>query len=124
MTVGIPRAMLRKAPCAGCWGHATSPQQEGADPATGQNTLRLPKCALGTPSQCKPLESHDLVTKARVHQPARRGGSYGEDDEALHALAVGGAAWRNRASGGSGNRGDTRCHVEGQNRRGYLRPPD
>src|SRR5215467_5129956 len=36
---------------------------------------------------------------------------YGEDDEALHAIAVGGAAWRNRPHGGSGNRGDTRRHV-------------
>src|SRR5262245_55809597 len=26
---------------------------------------------------------------------------YGEDDEALHAIAVGGAAWRNRPHGGS-----------------------
>src|SRR5262249_16069685 len=49
---------------------------------------------------------------------------YGEDDDALHALAGGGAAWRNRPLGGSGNRGDTRYHLGGQNRRGYLRPPD
>src|SRR5215831_8166166 len=55
--------------------HRTPPQQEGAVPATGQNTLRLLKCALSAPSQRKPLESHDLVTTPRVHHAARwRGG--------------------------------------------------
>src|SRR5215471_20792476 len=54
--------------------HVAPPQHEGAVPATGQNTLRLPKCALSAPSQRKPLESHDLVTTARVHHDARRRG--------------------------------------------------
>src|SRR5215831_3568014 len=54
--------------------HRTPPQQEGAVPATGQNTLRLPKCALSAPSQRKPLESHDLVTTPRVHHASRRRG--------------------------------------------------
>src|SRR5262249_35191563 len=49
---------------------ARPPQHEGAVPATGQNTLRLPKCALSAPSQRKPLESHDLVTTPRVHHAA------------------------------------------------------
>src|SRR5215510_16072117 len=64
---GAPRKLI--AP-----NHAAPPQQEGAVPATGQNTLRLPKCALSAPSQGKPLESHDLVTTPRVHHAARRRG--------------------------------------------------
>src|SRR5262245_35808014 len=62
---GAPRKLI--AP-----NHAAPPQQEGAVPATGQNTLRLPKCALSAPSQRKPLESHDLVTTPRVHHACRR----------------------------------------------------
>jgi hypothetical protein len=45
---------------------------------------------------------------------------YGEHDEELHAIAVGGAAWRNRPWGGSGSRGDTRRHVGNKSRRGEL----
>src|SRR6516165_3976001 len=67
--------------------HAAPPQQEGAVPATGQNTLRLPKCVLSAPSQRKPLESHDLVTTARVHHTARRRGG----------VAAGGAGAATRA---------------------------
>src|SRR5262245_40211358 len=43
-------------------------------PDTGQNTLMLPMCALSAPRQCKPLESHDLDTTARVHHADRRRG--------------------------------------------------
>src|SRR5439155_6976638 len=50
--------------------------------------------------------------------------TYGEDDEVLRTIAFGGAAWRNKPLSGAGNRGDTRHHVGGQNRGGYLRPSD
>jgi hypothetical protein len=45
-----------------------------AAPDTGRNVLMLPMSALSAPRQRKPLESHDLVTTARVHHAARRRG--------------------------------------------------
>src|SRR5262245_60053155 len=92
---------------------------------TGRNTLMMPLRQLVPLLQRKLLKSHGSITTTRVHHTTRRRGKrYGEDDEALHAIAVGGAAWRNRPRAGSRNRGDTRHHVGNKNGRGYLRPPD
>src|SRR5262249_16144920 len=74
---------------------------------------------------CSRSPTRSSSETARVHHTARRCSKGMEkDDEALHALAVGGAAWRDRSLGGSGNRGGTRHHVRNKNRRGYLRPSD
>src|SRR5262249_55262957 len=72
------------------WIHRAALRWPRADgvPDTGQNTLMLPKCALSAPRQCKPLESHDLDTTARVHHAARRRGSVA----ARGARAAGGDA--------------------------------
>jgi hypothetical protein len=75
-------------PLAFGFGHAAPPQQGSAFPDTGQNTLMLPMCALSAPRQCKPLESHDLDTTARVHHAARRRGSVAARGASAAATSV------------------------------------
>ena len=50
--------------------------------------------------------------------------SYGEGDDALHAITVCGAPLRNGPLGGSANYRSAGHHVRSQNGRGYLRAPN
>src|SRR5262249_48147770 len=68
---------------------------------------------------CKRSEA-DMPRVSRGDATLKADRSYGEDDDALHAITVCGAALRNRPHGGSANCRSAGCHVSSQNGRGYL----